>query len=416
MVGDRLKPALIKILPKSTLKKIKSGLVKSVTDKNSVVKKQYRKNAYPPGVNLIGFIKAQMGLGEGCRLIAKALEKSGIDYGIIDTRVGNPFNHNDNSFKNRIISKPKYSINIIHVNPEQFPSLVLSLPQNTFDKRYNIAIWLWELPEFPPQWLDAFRYVDEVWAVSRFCHDCFVKVSPVPVTLIPYGLSVELNKSYDRKYFSLPYSKFLFLIMFDTNSTMERKNPVGAIRAFKNAFTKENKQVGLVIKINNCTEEARKIISEELKGYENIFIIDRTLSKDEIHSLIKCCDVFVSLHRSEGFGLVIAEAMLMKTPVIATFWSANVDFMSHKTACCVDYKEVELTDSYSCYTKGQYWAEPDVIQASVFMKLLFQDREFGKRLTENAYRFMTENYSVQKSSEKIKNRLNHITGNFYHKA
>lgn len=409
-IGDSLKPVLVKILPKKILKKAKENIISSAFDNNNYKRIPYKKNAYPFGVNLFGYIKSQMGLGEGARLIAKALSQTDIPFSIIDTKVGNPFNHSDNTFDDKLVNKPIFSINIFHINPEQFPSLEISLPQNTWDKRYNIGIWLWELSQFPKEWENAFLQVDEIWAPSKFCCDTFKKVSPVPVTLIPYGIEPAIDNNLNRTFFNLPDNVFLFLVMFDVNSTMARKNPISAIKAFKYAFSKENKEVGIVIKINNATLEAVNIIKSELKGYKNVFIIDKTLSKIEVNTLIKLCDTFVSLHRSEGFGLVIAEAMYLKTPVIATYYSANVDFMSPSTACCIDYELVKIDKDYSMYKSNQMWAEPDIVQASVFMKILFSDKNYRQQLALSAYNYIAENYSIKNSSRKIEKRIKEING------
>ena len=409
-IGDRFKPVLIKILPKNFLKKIKKSMIQTVSKGNSSNSRQkYDSNAYPHGVNLVGYIKASMGLGEGCRLIAKALDTTDIPYKIINTKVGNPFNHNVEDWNDKISQKLKYSINIFHINPEQLFQLQIELPQNTWDKRFNIGIWLWELDEIPLEWEKAFSLVDEIWVPSVFCQKAFEKKSPVPVKLIPYGLEAEYATEFEREHLNLPTDKFLFLVMFDTNSTMERKNPIGAIKAYKKAFPPTEKSTGIVIKINNPTPQVLELINAELAGYENVFIIKEVLSKQEVYGLIACCDVFVSLHRSEGFGLVIAEAMLLKTPVIATYWSANADFMSPKTACCVDCELVQIEKDSVMYKSGNKWAEPDLTQAAVFMKLLKCDRSYGYEISQNAFLNMSENYSVKASAEKIGERIKEIS-------
>jgi len=201
---------------------------------------------------------------------------------------------------------------------------------------------------------------------------------------------------------------FLFLSMYDSNSTIQRKNPIGAIKAFKKAFPPSEKNVGLIIKINNPKEEDLKLINDELKGYRNIFIIKNTLSKTEVNSLIKCSDAFVSLHRAEGFGLVIAEAMLLGTPVIATNWSANVDFMNSENSCPVSYELKQLGEDYFFYKAYQHWAEPDLDNAAEYMKKLFSDKSYRETLSKNAKKFIQKNFSVQKSAEKIKSRIDEI--------
>lgn len=407
-IGDSMKPLLIKIIPIKRLKKMKSMLISNAYLSSKAIRLPYKQNEFPVGVNLIGYIKAQMGLGQGCRLIAQALELTKIPFIIIDTRVGNPFNHSNTDWEHCLSGKPIYSINIFHVNPEQMLPLQLALPKNTADKRYNIGIWLWELSEFPNEWLDAFSYVDEVWTPSNFCVNSISKKSTVPVTLIPYGISVKADIEFDRNYFGLDDNAFLFLIMFDTNSTIQRKNPISAIKAFKEAFSKLDNSVGLVIKINNPTPQALEQINREMDGYKNYVILKKTLSKEEVSSLISICDTFVSLHRSEGFGLVIAEAMLLKTPVIATNYSANTDFMNAQNSCCVDYKLVRLEEDYNMYKSNQYWAEPNISQASNYMKILRSNEVLKKELTENAYLTIKNQYSIEASAEAIKKRLHEL--------
>ena len=406
-VGDSMKPFLLKILPLSLLKKIKKNVIHSAYNENTI-RLPYDKGAYPFGINLIGYIKAQMGLGQGCRLMASAIETSGIPFTIMDTRVGNPFNHNDNTWNDQIVKAPKYSINIFHVNPEQMPPLQLSLPVDTLDKRYNIGVWLWELPDFPDEWCDAFGLVDEVWAPSVFNCESIRTKANVPVTLIPYGIAADFDEKYDREYFELPNDKFLFLSMYDANSTIQRKNPIGAVKAFKKAFTPKDNTVGLVIKINNPTDEDLAIINEELQGYTNIYFIKNTMSKVEVNSLIKAVDVFVSLHRAEGFGLVIAEAMLLGTPVVATDWSANVDFMNEENSCPVSYELKQLGQDYFFYKAYQHWAEPDINNAAEYMVRLLNDKEYYEKLCKNAKQYIETNFSIQKSAEAISKRISEI--------
>lgn len=408
--GDRLKPLVLKILPLGVAKKIKSKLINSAYNQKAT-KIPYQKNAYPDGINLVGYIKAQMGLGQGARLIAKAIDRSHIPFLIMDTKVGNPFNHNDNTFDSKIEKLPKYSVNIFHVNPEQMPPLQLTLPSDMLDKRYNIGIWLWELMDFPDEWLNAFNFVDEVWAPSNFNCESIRKKSPVPVTLIPYGIEADTSDEYNRKYFSLPEDKFLFLSMYDSNSTIERKNPLGAIKAFKEAFSKDDSDVGLVIKINNPKEEDLQKINNELTGYINIYLIQNTMSKTEVNSLIKSCNVFVSLHRAEGFGLVIAESMYVGTPVIATDWSANTDFMDKTNSCPVKYTLKEIGEDHFLYKAYQKWAEPDISDAAFYMKKLHEDKQYYSTLKSNAYNHIRQNFSVEKSAEAIKSRITAIMDN-----
>lgn len=406
--GDKMKPLLLKIFPAQIFRQIKGKILCAAYNENAR-KLSFEKSAFPFGVNLVGFIRAQMGLGQGCRLIASALETAGIPFGAVETRVGNPFNHSDNTWARKLTDSFRYGVNIFHVNPEQLPHLLVSLPAGVLDRHYNIGIWLWELPDFPDRWHKCFRLVDEVWAPSKFNCESIRKKSPVPVTLIPYGIEAEYDENMDREYFGLPEGKFLFLSMFDSNSTIERKNPLGAVWAFRKAFPR-NASAGLVIKINNPTDECRRLLREETESFPNIYLIEKSLTKTGVNSLIRCADVFVSLHRAEGFGLVIAEAMLLGTPVIATNWSANVDFMTEENSCPVKYSLREIGRNIYSYEAYQLWAEPDLNHAADYMKKLFSDGKFYASIRKNAMEYISENYSAEKSAEAIRTRLAEIFG------
>ena len=160
-----------------------------------------------------------------------------------------------------------------------------------------------------------------------------------------------MDTTLNREYFGLPEDKFLFLVMYDSNSTIERKNPTGAIRAFRKAF-KNNPDVGIVIKVNNARPKDMEHLNRMLNGCRNVYFITDTLTKIEVNSLIQKADVFVSLHRAEGFGLVMAEAMIVGTPVIATNWSSNTEFMNSDVACMVDCNFVSLEKDSPPYKKA----------------------------------------------------------------
>ena len=164
----------------------------------------------------------------------------------------------------------------------------------------------------------------------------------------------------------------------------EIKNPLGAIKAFKSAFSHDDDKVGLVVKINHGSREDIAFLQQELKDYHNIFFITHTMDKTEVNSLIADADVFVSLHRAEGFGLVMAEAMLNGTACIATDYSSNTEFMDAETACMVDYKLIELTGDTGFYPKGSKWAEPDYDQAAEYMRRLLKEPEFYSEITKRA--------------------------------
>jgi len=189
---------------------------------------------------------------------------------------------------------------------------------------------------------------------------------------------------------------------------MERKNPIGVIKAFKKAFSRENNDIGLVIKVNNPRQCDIEKIKHETAGYSNIFLLTEVHTKAQVNALISCVDVYVSLHRAEGFGLVPAEAMLLGTPVVATNWSANTEFMNQETACLVDYTFVSIDKTFGPYQPGNRWAEPNLDSAAGHMRNLALDENLRNEMSQNAKRYIQEHFNARTAGERLKQRLNEV--------
>jgi Glycosyltransferase len=375
--------------------------------KNAQIK-PFQPDKYKNGINLIGNIKALSGLGQSCRLVANELQESGIDFSIYNySQLGN-VKEDDEKWDDRITLELPYNINVIHINPYEFGIAFAQLPSTVWDYRYNIAFWLWELEEFPDEWVPCISCLNEIWTPSEFISESLRKKTHIPVRTIPYSVNVLMKKEYDRSFFGLPADQFLYLMMYDSYSICERKNPKGAMEAFRKAFDKDNNKVGIIIKINNAVKEDIQLIKEEMEDYQNVYIISETLNKDQVNSLIRCSDVLVSLHRAEGFGLVLAEAMLLGVPTIATNWSSNTEFMNHEVSCMVDYKLIELEQDMGPFKKGNRWADPDIIEASKYMKILYMDQEFYHRLACSAKKHIQSKLSMESAVKLIKERFSEI--------
>ena len=169
--------------------------------------------------------------------------------------------------------------------------------------------------------------------------------------------------------------------MYDINSSQKRKNPQAAIKAFQTAFPNP-KRVKLVVKTHGAEKNPADFsaLQELLHDSPDIILINRTLGRDELLALQNLCDCFVSLHRSEGFGMGLAECMYLGKPVIATNWSGNLEFMDAGNGCMVDYQLVELQETCGPYKRGQKWAEPDTGHAMWWMKKIVEDTAFRKEI------------------------------------
>ncbi|HLT62894.1 MAG TPA: glycosyltransferase, partial [Pseudohongiella sp.] len=235
-----------------------------------------------PGVNLIGYTRAEMGIGEGARSDARALDAVDEPFGIICVTSGNPSRMGDLSWQHKELDSTPYDVTLLHVNPDHALQVISELPAEYFDGHYRIGYWAWELPIIPKDWEKAFLHFDEIWVPSGFVQDAVAAKSPVPVVRIPHAIEVRHDAAITRKNFGLPDNRFLFLMMFDTHSRQERKNPYGAIEAFRKAFAPDDHSVGLVIKVNNASTESLAALKEKTGEHQNIFFLDKVYSRVEV--------------------------------------------------------------------------------------------------------------------------------------
>ena len=352
-------------------------------------KEKYNPDLFDRGVNLIGSIQAENGLGQSCRLVANQLEKSHLNFSVCNINFNANLRESDQTYVDCISDTFPYGINLFHINPCELGNVFMDM-SSAWNGHYNIAFWLWELEEFPDEWVKYCFLFDEIWTPSEFAGCGVKKKTAITVKTMPYTVTVSADENYTRESFGLPDDKFLYLIMYDVNSTSGRKNPKGAIEAYKKAFPKERDDHGLVIKINNVKKSALFDLQRLLAGYHNVYFITDVLEKSKVNSLIRCVDVLVSLHRSEGFGLVLAEAMLLGTPVIATNWSSNTEFMDSGSSCMVKYSLIASKKKEGLYKKGCIWAEPDIKDAAAYMIRLKHDRPFYEEMCVKGERFLRE--------------------------
>lgn len=347
----------------------------------------YEKGKYEKGINLIGNIRSETGLGESMRILARVLKENQIPFVIINVDSWANEDNNIHDWDAYVVDEPKYEINLIHINAGEWARYYSEFDNSLLDYRYNVAYWLWELETFPEVWQPCISTVDAIWAPSQFICDCLKKYTEKPVVHVPYAIWLKEPVAYGREDFDLPTDVFLYLLMYDFRSVSERKNPKASIAAFKKAFSVEEaneKKIGLIVKVNNAATEAEVgNLKKQLEGYEYIYFITKNLSRDQVESLEAAADVLISLHRSEGFGLPMAEAMYLGTPTIVTNWSANAEFVTEDSACLVDGTFKEITTQIGPYEKGNRWMDADVEQAAKYARMLHEDRDYYNKIKSN---------------------------------
>jgi mannose-1-phosphate guanylyltransferase/mannose-1-phosphate guanylyltransferase/mannose-6-phosphate isomerase len=363
------------------------------------------------GVNLIGFAYGELGIGEDVRMAALALEAAGIPFSVFNIAPGSNVSQQDMRVADRISTALPYNCNIFCLTGFDTCRVFLEQGRSVFDGRYNIGFWPWELPCWPDNWTDAYALVDEVWASSNYTFDSFSSNATVPVLQMPMVVQPGAVGPYRRRDFHLPEDLFLFVFSFDFNSYLARKNPQGTVHAFKAAFPQGDESVGLVIKVSHVdtTDERWSKFLELVSDEPRIFLIERTLRRDQVNALYAVCDCFISLHRAEGFGRGIAEAMLLEKPVIATNFSGNKSFTDEKNAYLVDFNVVSLTDSDYPHGQHQFWADPVIESAACAMQDVFFDRS-GQRATKvaNAKHKILSSYNAETVGALYRARLEAI--------
>ena len=370
-------------------------------------KSQSFNTSLKPGVTITGYIQGEFGVGEAVRSSIHALGKTDIPYQLNNIRTSN-HRYKDSSFEN-FTKAESYFFNLIHVNAAQIPHLLIHKGNRFLRGKYNIGYWFWELANFPKEFASSFSPLHEIWVASSFCQESIAAVSPVPVKKIT--LPILFNEEQvqpNRKYFDIPKDKFVFGFAFDYLSVAERKNPSGLIHAFKNAFS-QNDDALLVIKTINAkyAPMEKDGLMNEARGC-NIMFHDGHLSHKDMLCLMSSFDSFVSLHRSEGFGLGLAQAMAMQKPVIATGYSGNMEFMNDRNSFLVKYKLSELTKDIGPYAKGNVWAEPDKEHAAELMRFVFENPSSSQVTALRAKKDIQSGMTVGVAGAEMKNRLHQI--------
>jgi glycosyltransferase involved in cell wall biosynthesis len=360
-----------------------------------------------PGVNLVGYAHGEFGVAEILRGFAHALEEGDVPFVVRNYDIGVASRQADRRMQPFLSDAFVYDVNLFCINADQMPVAYEHLGADAFAGRYNIGCWFWELERFPQRWQGAFDLVDEVWVTSPFVRDAVAACTRKPVHIVPIALDLELPARYSRRDFGLDENTFVYLFSFDFNSYATRKNAEGAIAAFRRAFADGRRDVRFVIKTINGQRMPRELraLVDAVADDDRIEVRDGFLDRAGMWALEACCDVYVSLHRAEGFGLGLAECMLLGKPVVATAYSGNLAFMDETNSCLVDYTLIPVREGEYPAWRDQRWAEPDIDQAAAFLRHLADDPAYARRIGENARRSVRERLSATASAAAISARL-----------
>ncbi len=360
------------------------------------------------GINISGYISKDFGLGVAVRANINAIVAAGIPYVVndADIDISKEIKEGEYSIEN-ISGENPYPVNLIQINFDNLSRFFSKKGKEYFEGKYNIGFWAWELDSLPDEALIFFKFLDEIWVPSNFCAEVISLYSTIPVVKIMHSIEPLGNLDYNKSSFGIPENRFVFLVMFDYHSTIERKNPLGAIDAYEKAFGLNSSEAVLVIKssISARFPEQKQMLMQRIGNNKSIIVIEEIMEWKKLNGLMECCDAFVSLQRSEGFGLTIAEAMSVGKPVIATGYSGNIDFMNITNSFPVKYHMISTGDRYYSSTDQNHWAEPDILHASELMKYVYANPVEIEKIATQAQHDIAANLSPGAIGSKIHHRL-----------
>lgn len=335
----------------------------------------HRWPASPTDFRVVGLLSSSSGLGKSARLCMDALGRAG--YGVTGVDVARLYDSADGlavPAETRHRGRPQVAI--YHLNPPMLLPGILWADPFRFMRTFNVGYWAWELETLPPEWVQALSFVDAVMVPSEFCRRAVERHTEKPVLVVPHPLpSRPVPRSQQGD------DTFRVVSVFNFGSSFERKNPIASIRAFQSAFGPDE-QAELILKVSDGAKypAERTRLLAEIGDAENITLIDAVWDEQELDAFLASADACLSLHRSEGFGLTLAEAIAAGVPVVATNWSGNVDFCRPDLCFPVDFDLVPVRDRHLSFaeTDGATWAEPSVAHAAIQLRRLRDGRSAAR--------------------------------------
>src|SRR6185437_7144653 len=358
---------------------------------------------------LIGYFEAGFGLGEQARGLASALEAASVPFAVY------PYHSfltgrllRETPWASRYDVDNIHAINVFCMAVDQTPNALKIIGRRHFENSYNIIYTAWELSRAPEAWRADLEFFDELWALSSFATHSFQPIFSKPAHTIPLCINVPAAITGNRKQFRLNAGKFYFLFFFDYNSYPERKNPLAVVKAFETAFRDQTDDVGLILKTTGAPHEYPDVefqLKSAAKRDSRITLLHGDWPRADVLSLLASVNCFVSLHRSEGFGLGMAEAMALGKPVIATNFSSNVQFLNEDTGYPVPYRIRSVEDQEYPHAAGNVWAEPEVSAAVEFMRHVVRNPDEARKKALQGQVFVRQHFNPKTIGNIVTERL-----------
>jgi GT2 family glycosyltransferase/glycosyltransferase involved in cell wall biosynthesis len=365
----------------------------------------------PNSALLIGYIDAQLGLGESLRGLALAMSYTDVAFRIYPFGIGVEGRRGAAYMADRYDLDARHAVNIIEVGTIDVGTVIQNLGRAYFSDSYNVLRTYWELGRAPEAWRPHLQDINEIWAPDDFVAESFRTIFDGPITIVPPCIHLPAITINGHVHFGLDPNRFYFLFAFDYFSFPQRKNPLAVLRAFQNAFPDASTKVGLIVKSTGASTHfpaIRQALRVAARDDSRIQIIDESLSRDEMLALLAATDCYTSLHRSEGFGLSLAEAMALGKPVIGTDYSGNTDFLNHDTGYPIPYTLEKIRRGDYIFETGQVWAHPDEAASTAAMLHVYNNRNEAMAKAAAGQKLIDHRYGLKTVGQIARNRLREI--------
>lgn len=360
------------------------------------------------GVNIVGFARGELGIGEDVRMASRALQQVDYDFCLPHIPLTIGARQDDRSFHLYETNSAVYRTNLLFLPHYETIRLLAASRNALLGGRYNIGCWQWELPNYPRGMEFAIDVVDEIWSSTSYTANAMRGATTKPVFVMPMAVDLPApSRVYTRAEFGLPSDAFVFLNILDGNSSVFRKNPLAVVQAFQKAFAPTVRGVHLLVKTMNMTSESAEWneVMRLAAADPRISILSGALPREQVIALQSLADCFVSLHRAEGFGRNIAEAMWLGKPVIVSAFSGNLDFTNERTAWLVGGATLPVRPGEYSFAEGQFWWDADVAEAAQCMRECVEAPAERDARARAGQAFVREHYSPASVGRRYVERL-----------
>jgi glycosyltransferase involved in cell wall biosynthesis len=358
-----------------------------------------------PGVNFYGPIGVVSGLGSASRGYLAALRAAAVPVSVVPAH--EVFFHQTSVGSAERRQRPRYPISLVQINADSVHRFLHFHARSFARAQYKIGIWFWELPALHDEWWSELRHFDEIWVPSTFCQRAVQALTAKPVIVVPPTVSIsEVPQPGARGKLRIGDDEFVFLYVFDASSLVARKNPHCLVDAFEAAFP-DHERVRLVLKPSHADSdpEFSRYLDALVERNARCVVLRQTMGTHELAGLFHASDCYVSPHRTEGFGLTVAEAMALGMPVIATDYAATVDFVTEEVGFPLRYRLVEIDRDHGPYAKGAIWAEPSREHLRELLRSVIANPREAAARGKRARERMLEDYSAAAVGRRMAARL-----------